>query len=237
MAEPTVRRILVVEDDPTISDLLRDYLEVEGYATDVCRDGAKAVERIRSDVHDLVLLDLMLPGLDGFDVLRLARGATDAPILVVSARREDIDKIRAFGLGADDYVAKPFSPGELMARVKAHLSKVDRLKSRYTEPEAEIRTIAVRGLEVQPQARRVLVHGREVSLAQKEFDLLLFLLRNPDRVFSKTELFEHCWGVDATGDTSTVTVHIARIREKIETHPEDAQYIETVWGAGYRFRA
>jgi len=242
MQEPattaTARRVLVVEDDPTISDLLRDYLEVEGYATDVCGDGAKAVERIRAGGHDLVLLDLMLPGLDGFDVLRLARGATDAPILVVSARREDIDKIRAFGLGADDYVAKPFSPGELMARVKAHLSKVDRLKSRYAESsEDEARPVVVRGLEVQPQARRVRVHGREVALAQKEFDLLWFLLRNPDRVFSKAELFERCWGVDAIGDTSTVTVHIARIREKIETHPEDAQYIETVWGAGYRFRA
>ena len=230
------KRILVVEDDPSIADLLRDYLEANGFAPEPCGEGAKAVERIRAGACDLVLLDLMLPGLDGFDVLRLARAETDVPILVVSARREDVDKIRAFGLGADDYVAKPFSPGELVARVKANLSKVERLRSRYQEPEGE-RPIRVRGLEAQPLARRVLLHGVEVPLAQKEFDLLLFLLRNPDRVFSKNELFERVWGLDATGDTSTVTVHVARIREKLGAHPEDAQYIETVWGAGYRLRA
>lgn len=232
----TAKRVLVVEDDASLAGLLRDYLEASGFAAELRADGASGLERLRAGGCDLVLLDLMLPGLDGFDVLRLARAESDVPILVVSARREDIDKIRAFGLGADDYVAKPFSPGELMARVKANLAKVDRLRSRFAEPEAE-RPLRVRGLEVQPLARRVLVHGVEAALAQKEFDLLVFLLRNPDRVFSKAELFERVWGVDAVGDTSTVTVHVARIREKIETHPEDAQYIETVWGAGYRFRA
>ena len=234
MADP--RRILVIEDDPGIATLLKDYLEVDGFAADLCGDGPRGVELIRTGAYDLVLLDLMLPGIDGFEVLRLVRDSTDAPILVVSARKEDIDRIRGFSLGADDFVPKPFSPGELVARVKAHLSKVDRLKSRYGERE-EPKSLVVRGLEVQPVARRVFVHGRETLLPAKEFDLLLFLLRHPNRVFSKDELFDRIWGMDAHGDASTVTVHVARVREKIETHPEDAQYIETVWGAGYRFRA
>ena len=230
------RRILVVEDDPVIAELLKDYLEVSAFAVVVCADGTKGMEAVRAGGVDLILLDLMLPGIDGYEVLRLAREVTDIPILVVSARREDIDKIRAFGLGADDFIAKPFSPGELVARVKANLSRVDRLKHRFAGREAE-KTLTVRGLSVQTEARRISVHGREVAMAQKEYDLLLFLLRHPDRVFSKDELFEKVWGLDANGDTSTVTVHIARIRDKIETRPEDAQYIETVWGAGYRFRA
>ncbi len=230
------KRILVIEDDPSIAELVRDYLEVDGFEVVLCGDGLRGIERIRAGGHDLILLDLMLPGIDGFEVLRLAREVTDAPILVVSARREDIDKIRGFSLGADDYVAKPFSPGELVARVKAHLAKLERLKTRYGEPETP-RSLTVRGLEVQVEARRVFVHGQEIALAQKEFDLLLYLLRHPNRVFSRDELFERVWGQDARGDAGTVTVHIARIREKIETHPEDAQYIETVWGAGYRFRA
>ncbi len=235
MSEET-RRILVVEDDPVISELLKDYLEVSAFAVVVCADGTKGMEVVRAGGVDLILLDLMLPGIDGYEVLRLAREITDIPILVVSARREDIDKIRAFGLGADDFIAKPFSPGELVARVKANLSKVDRMKHRFAGRDAE-KTLTVRGLSVQTEARRVSVHGREVAMAQKEYDLLLFLLRHPDRVFSKDELFEKVWGMDANGDTSTVTVHVARIRDKIETRPEDAQYIETVWGAGYRFRA
>jgi DNA-binding response OmpR family regulator len=229
-------RVLVVEDDPVISELLKDYLEVNAFAVVVCADGTKGMEVVRAGGVDLILLDLMLPGIDGYEVLRLAREVTDIPILVVSARREDIDKIRAFGLGADDFIAKPFSPGELVARVKANLSKVDRMKHRFAGRDAE-KTLTVRGLSVQTEARRVSVHGREVAMAQKEYDLLLFLLRHPDRVFSKDELFEKVWGQDANGDTSTVTVHVARIRDKIETRPEDAQYIETVWGAGYRFRA
>ena len=235
MSEET-RRVLVVEDDPVISELLKDYLEVNAFAVVVCADGTKGMEVVRAGGVDLILLDLMLPGIDGYEVLRLAREVTDIPILVVSARREDIDKIRAFGLGADDFIAKPFSPGELVARVKANLSRVDRLKHRFAGREEE-KTLTVRGLSVQTEARRVSVHGREVAMAQKEYDLLLFLLRHPDRVFSKDELFEKVWGQDANGDTSTVTVHVARIRDKIETQPEDAQYIETVWGAGYRFRA
>jgi DNA-binding response OmpR family regulator len=231
-----MRRVLVVEDDPVIAELLKDYLEVSAFAVVVCADGAKGMEVVRAGGVDLILLDLMLPGIDGYEVLRLAREVTDIPILVVSARREDIDKIRAFGLGADDFIAKPFSPGELVARVKANLSRVDRLKHRFAGREEE-KTLTVRGLSVQTEARRVSVHGREIAMAQKEYDLLLFLLRHPDRVYSKDELFEKVWGLDANGDTSTVTVHVARIRDKIETRPEDAQYIETVWGAGYRFRA
>ncbi|HBP38713.1 MAG TPA: DNA-binding response regulator [Clostridiales bacterium] len=230
-----MQKILIIEDDPSIAELMRDYLEVAGYATDICLTGIKGLEAIRSSAYDLVLLDLMLPGIDGFDILRQTRSQTDAPILIVSARHEDIDKIKGLGLGADDYITKPFSPGELTARVKAHLAKVERLKSLYAAPEP--RQIKVRGLEVQPDARRVFLNGKEIALAQKEFELLLYFVRHPNRVFSKDELLSSIWGVDAVSDSATVTVHIARIREKIESDPADMQYIETVWGTGYRFRA
>lgn len=230
------KKILVIEDDPAIAELQKDYLDVNDFDTDICTDGLKGLEQVKTLSYDLILLDLMLPGLSGLDLLRQVRGITDVPILIVSAKREDIDKIKGLGLGADDYVTKPFSPGELVARVKAHLSKMERMKSRYSDRD-QAKTLLIRGLEIQPESRRVLLNGRAVNLAHKEFDLLLFLMYNPNRVFSKDELFEIIWGLDALGDTATVTVHIARIREKIESGPSDEQYIETVWGAGYRFRA
>ena len=230
------KKILVIEDDLAIAELQKDYLDVNDFDAVICSDGLKALEQVRTLSYDLILLDLMLPGLSGLDLLRQVRGITDVPILIVSAKREDIDKIKGLGLGADDYITKPFSPGELVARVKAHLSKMERLKNRYTDRD-QAKTLVVRGLEVQPDSRRVLLNSQAVNLAHKEFDLLLFLMSSPNRVFSKDELFEKIWGLDALGDTATVTVHIARIREKIETGPSDEQYIETVWGAGYRFRA
>jgi len=177
----------------------------------------------------------MLPGIDGFEILKRIRDTKDIPILLVSAKKEEIDKIRGLGLGADDYITKPFSPGELVARVNAHISKYERLKSKYSD-KSQNETITVRGLEIQKDSRRVFVNGKEVNMAQKEYELLLFLVQNPNRVFGREELFERIWGLDSLGDTATVTVHIARIREKIETDPSNPQYVETVWGAGYRFR-
>ncbi len=228
-------KILIIEDDPSIAGLMRDYLEVAGFSADLCLSGNKGLEAIRTTAYDLILLDLMLPGLDGYDILRQTRSQTAAPILIVSARQEDIDKIKGLSLGANDYITKPFSPGELTARVKAHLAHSERLKKHYATPEP--RTIKIRGLELQPEDRRVFINGQEISLAAKEYDLLLFLVRHPNHVFSKEALFEQVWGLDAIGDTSTVTVHIARIREKIEVEPSGMQYIETVWGVGYRLRA
>ena len=231
-----MKRILIVEDDPSIANLQKDYLELSGFAVDIVASGAEGLRALKDRPYDLVILDIMLPGMDGFAVLKAIRETEDIPVLLVSARSEEIYKISGLDLGADDYVTKPFSAGALVARVKAHLGKHERLKQRYGQGGAkEDKTLRVRGLEIHPESRRVFVNGREVALAHKEFDLLLFLLQNANRVFSKEELFERIWGMDALGDTSTVTVHIARIREKIEDNPSRPQYIGTVWGAGYRF--
>jgi len=231
-----MKRILIVEDDSSIANLQKDYLELSGFHVDIAASGAEGLDALKRQPYDLVILDIMLPGMDGFAVLKVIRETEDLPVLLVSARSEEIYKINGLGLGADDYVTKPFSPGELVARVKAHLDKHERLKRRYGQEGArEDRPLKVRGLEIHPASRRVFVNGREVTLAHKEFDLLLFLIRNANRVFSKEELFERIWGMDALGDASTVTVHIARIREKIEDNPSRPQYIGTVWGAGYRF--
>ena len=230
-----MKKILIIEDDQSISELQRDYLEISGFSVKICSDGLTGLNSILNEEHDLIILDIMLPGLDGFEILRKIRDIRDVPVLLVSAKKEEIDKIRGLGLGADDYITKPFSPGELVARVNAHISKYERLKSKY-QIEDKKANIVIRGLEVQRDSRRVFVGGREVSLAQKEFDVLLFFVQNPNRVFGREELFERLWGLDSLGDAATVTVHIARIREKIEADPANPQYIETVWGAGYRFR-
>ncbi|AUS98369.1 DNA-binding response regulator [Clostridium thermosuccinogenes] len=230
-----MKKILIVEDDQSIAELQRDYLEIGGFSVDICSDGISGLKAIESGHYDLILLDIMLPGIDGFEILRHVRDTMDVPVLLVSAKKEEIDKIRGLGLGADDYITKPFSPGELVARVNAHISKYERLKNKYANVKNDT-VIAIRGLEINKDARRVFVNGKEVNMAQKEFDLLLFLAQNPNRVFSREELFERIWGLDSLGDAATVTVHVARIREKIETDPSNPQYIETVWGAGYRFR-
>lgn len=230
-----MKKILIVEDDQSIAELQRDYLEMSGFSVEICNDGKTGLRNIENGDYDLLILDIMLPGMDGLEILRRIRDTQDIPILLVSAKKEEIDKIRGLGLGADDYLTKPFSPSELVARVKAHIAKYERLKNRYGNGNREA-VQSIRGLEVQKDSRRVFVDSREVNLAQKEFDLLLFLFQNPNRVFGRDELFEKIWGLDSLGDVATVTVHIARIRDKIEADPSNPQYIETVWGAGYRFR-
>lgn len=230
-----MKKVLIIEDDQSIAELQRDYLEISGFSVDICNDGISGLKALESGNYDLVLLDVMLPNMDGFEILRRTRDNMDVPVLLVSAKKEEIDKIRGLGLGADDYITKPFSPGELVARVNAHIAKYERLKNKYGSEKNDT-TITIRGLEINKDARRVFVNGKEVNMAQKEFELLLFLAQNPNRVFSREDLFERLWGLDSLGDVATVTVHVARIREKIETDPSNPQYIETVWGAGYRFR-
>jgi DNA-binding response OmpR family regulator len=195
----------------------------------------EGLNSLKKKEYDLAILDIMLPKLDGFDILRSIQEDKDIPVLLVSAKKEEIDKIKGLSLGADDYITKPFSPGELVARVKAHMQNYERIKKRFGNKEKES-SITIRGLEIQKTSRRVFVYGREVNLPQKEFDLLVYLAQNPNRVFGREELFERIWGLDSLGDSATVTVHIGRIREKIETDPSNPQYIETVWGAGYRLR-
>jgi len=224
-----VPKILIIEDDPEIAALERDYLQMAGFDVEITASGVKGLESARS--ADLVVLDIMLPGPDGFAVLKELRETSDVPVILLSARGEDIDKIRGLGMGADDYMQKPFSPGELVARVRAHLSRFERLTS-----SARARKLAVRGLEVDREDRRVFMRGKECSLTPKEFEILLFLMENPNRVYSKEDLFERVWGLEALGDSDTVVVHVRRLREKIEPEPQNPQYIETVWGAGYRFR-
>lgn len=227
-----MKKILIVEDDKAIGELERDYLEADGFTIDIAADGTAGLEKAKTNQYDLLILDVMLPGADGFEIIRAVRKDQDIPILMVSARREDVDKIRGLGLGADDYISKPFSPSELVARVKAHLARYERLTG--TSGTAAITSIHIGDLEIQPEAHRVFVGEKEVALANKEFELLLFLAKNRGIVFSKNTLFERVWGLDAVGDTATVMVHINRLREKLEKDPSSPQYIETVWGAGYR---
>jgi len=224
-------KILIIEDDPEIAALERDYLQMSGFETVLASGGIEGLEAAKNSDIDLIILDIMLPEMDGFTVLGKLRETSDIPVILISARGEDIDKIRGLGLGADDYIHKPFSPGELVARVRAHLSRFERLTSKTRNS-----ALSVRGLEVDREDRRVHVRGAECSLTPKEFDILLFLMENPNRVYSKEDLFERVWGLDALGDGDTVVVHVRRLREKIEPEPQNPQYVETVWGAGYRFR-
>ena len=226
-------KILIVEDEESIAELEKDYLELSGYEVEVANDGDLGLERALQEDFDLFILDVMLPGTDGFEICRRIRQVKDAPIIMVSARKDDIDKIRGLGLGADDYVTKPFSPSELMARVKAHMARYERLVGTGVFKN-EI--IEIRGLKIDKTARRVYVDGVEKTFTTKEFDLLTFFAENPNRVFTKEELFRNIWDMDAIGDIATVTVHIKKIREKIETDTSNPQYIETIWGVGYRFK-
>ncbi|HHU50529.1 MAG TPA: response regulator transcription factor [Firmicutes bacterium] len=229
-----MKRILIIEDEESIAELERDYLEINGFYVEIESRGDSGIKRALHGDYDLVILDIMLPGMNGFEVCRLLRTKKDIPVLLVSAKKEDIDKIRGLGLGADDYITKPFSPGELVARVKAHLSRYERL-TESAEPKRD--DLKIRGLVIDTNARRVYVNGKEVTFTAKEYALLFFLASNPDRVFSKDELFEKVWGLDSMGDLATLTVHIRKIREKIETDPANPQYIKTIWGVGYRFES
>lgn len=226
-----MKRILIVEDEGFIADLERDYLSIEGYDVLIANDGIKGLEMALNEDVDLVILDLMLPGINGFEICKRIREIKDISIIIVSAKSEDIDKIRGLGLGADDYMTKPFSPQELVARVKSHLRRYDALVgSKTTSKDLEIGR-----LRIEKESRRVYLSDQEVILTNKEFDTLYLLATNPNIVFSKTQLFEKIWGLDSIGDISTVAVHIRRIREKIEIDPANPEYVETVWGAGYRF--
>lgn len=225
--------ILIIEDETTIAQLERDYFELHGFAVDLCHTGNEGLKLVLEEDYNLIIVDLMLPGLDGFELCRRIREVKEVPILVVSAKKEEIDKIRTFNLGVDDFITKPFSPSELVARAKAHLMRYERLLGKSKPAEQD--EIHVRGLHIDKASRRVFANGEEVAITTKEFDLLVFLASHPNRVFGKTELFERIWGMDSSGDIATVTVHIRKLRGKLEADPSNPEYIETVWGAGYRF--
>lgn len=230
-----MKKILIIEDDLSIARLQRDYLEISGFEVKICTDGIEGLNELKTNKYNLLILDVMLPNIEGFDILRIIQDTKDIPVLIVSARKEEIDKIKGLSLGADDYITKPFSPGELVARVKSHVNNYDRIKNKFSE-KSKNSTIIIRGIEIQRDSRRVFINSKEINLPQKEFELLLYLAENPNRVFNREELFEKIWGLDALGDNATVTVHIGRIRDKIESDPSNPQYIETIWGAGYRLR-
>ncbi|MCC8059488.1 MAG: response regulator transcription factor [Clostridiales bacterium] len=226
-------RILIIEDEISIAELEKDYLELSGFEVAIEEDGSRGLEKALSEDFDLLIVDLMLPGTDGFEICRRFREAKNTPIIIISAKKDDIDKIRGLGLGADDYMTKPFSPSEMVARVKAHLARYERLIGSGA-PENEV--IEIRGLKIDKTARRVWVNGEETAFTTKEFDLLTFLAQNPNHVYTKEELFREIWDMESVGDIATVTVHIKKIREKIEFNTAKPQYIETIWGVGYRFK-
>ncbi|MDN4618092.1 response regulator transcription factor [Paenibacillus sp. PsM32] len=229
-----MRKILIIEDDEAIASIERDYLEINHFAVEIADNGLTGAEKALSEPYDLILLDLMLPGEDGFSVCRRLREKLDIPILMVTAKQEDIDKIRGLGLGADDYIVKPFSPNELVARVKSNLAQYDRIKGkpdRHGNSHIEIGSFVIN-----MQAHRVYLNGKELELKKKEFDLLHFLIVNANNVFSKETLYERIWGFESIGDNATVAVHINRLREKTEEDPSNPRYIQTVWGVGYRFQ-
>ena len=226
-------RILIIEDEVAIADLEKDYLELSGFEVVIEHTGDRGLERALAEEFDLIVLDLMLPGMDGFEVCRYIREKKDIPVIMVSAKKDDIDKIHGLGLGADDYMTKPFSPSELVARVKAHMSRYNRLVNTNQKNND---MIEIRGIRIDKTARRVYIDGEEKNFTTKEFDLLTFLAENPNHVFTKEELFREIWDMDSVGDIATVTVHIKKIREKIEGGSGKPQYIETIWGVGYRFK-
>lgn len=226
-------KILIIEDEEAIAELEKDYLEISDFQVQIEQDGRKGLEAALSEDFDLIILDLMLPGVDGYEICKEIRGEKNIPVIMVSAKKDDIDKIRGLGLGADDYMTKPFSPSELVARVKAHLSRYERL---IGSSQKQNDVVEIRGIKIDKTARRVYVNGEERIFTTKEFDLLTFLAENPNHVYKKEELFREIWDMDSIGDIATVTVHIKKIREKIEFDTSNPQYIETIWGVGYRFK-
>ena len=224
-------KVLIIEDEIAIAELEKDYLELSGFEVETESDGTVGLKR--AEDFDMYILDPMLPGIDGFEICKQIREEKNTPILMVSAKKDDIDKIRGLGLGADDYITKPFSPSELVARVKAHLARYERL---IGSNQVENDVIEIRGIKIDKTARRVWINGEEKQFTTKEFDLLTFLAENPNHVFTKEELFRKIWDMESIGDIATVTVHIKKIREKIEMNTNKPQYIETIWGVGYRFK-
>lgn len=226
-------KILIVEDEQAIAELEKDYLELSGFDVTIENSGEKGLEQALSGDYKLIILDLMLPKVDGFEICKKVREEKNIPVIMVSAKKDDIDKIRGLGLGADDYITKPFSPSELVARVKAHLARYERLLGSGVK---ENEMIEIRGIKIDKTARRVYINGEEKAFTTKEFDLLTFLAENPNHVYTKEELFQEIWDMESIGDIATVTVHIKKIREKIEANTSKPQYIETIWGVGYRFK-
>ncbi|HZG15975.1 MAG TPA: response regulator transcription factor [Candidatus Bathyarchaeia archaeon] len=227
-----MKKILIIEDDAVIAEVQKDYLEANGYTADIAQSGDLGLQKALHEAYDLIILDLMLPHTDGFEICKQVRREKNIPILMVSAKKEEVDKIHGLGMGADDYIIKPFSVGELVARVKAHLARYERLIGSEVRARDEI---SIRGIRIDKLSRKVTVNDKEVAFTSKEYDLLLFLVIHPNRVFTKDDLFEKIWGFDSLGDIATVTVHISKLREKIERNPSKPQYIETIWGVGYRF--
>lgn len=228
-----MEKILIVEDEQAIAELEKDYLELSGFDVTIENSGDTGLEKALTGEYKLIILDLMLPKVDGFEICKKVRQEKNIPVIMVSAKKDDIDKIRGLGLGADDYMTKPFSPSELVARVKAHLARYDRLLGSGIK---ENEMIEIRGIKIDKTARRVYINGEEKSFTTKEFDLLTFLAQNPNHVYTKEELFQEIWDMESIGDIATVTVHIKKIREKIEANTSKPQYIETIWGVGYRFK-
>lgn len=227
------RKILIVEDDRNILHLEKDYLEANGFEVTTSVDGAEGLKLALSGGFNLIILDIMLPGVDGLEICRQVRRASNVPILLVSAKKDDMAKIEGLGFGADDYVVKPFSPSELVARVIAHIKRYERLTATHEDLSTNI--IEIGSLKIDKAGRRVYVNGNEITFTNKEFDLLTYLAESPDKVFSKEELFKTIWGYDSIGETSTVTVHVNRIRDKLFAQDRNFEYVNTVWGKGYRF--
>lgn len=228
-----MKKILIIEDDANICTLEKDYLEANGFEVSTAANGNAGLEKALNENFSLILLDIMLPGIDGMEICRKVREKKDIPILLVSAKKEDLDKITGLGYGADDYIVKPFSPKELVARVIAHISRYERLTAKNENNNAK--TIEIGGLKLDGKSRRAFVNGSELVLTNKEFDLLYFLASSPDTVYSKEELFNEIWNYDSIGETSTITVHVNRIRDKIKEVDPTIDFINTVWGKGYRF--
>ena len=226
-----MKRILLIEDDISIAELQRDYLEINDFKVDMQHTGDAGLKLALQNQYDLIILDIMLPGVNGFEICKQLRAVKNIPILFVSAKKEEIDKIRGLGLGADDYITKPFSPSELVARVKAHIDRYERLAG----SPSKINSIFVHGISIDKSARKVHINGEEIPFTTKEFDLLVFFVMHPNQVLSKEQLYENIWGLDSAADVPTVTVHIRKLRGKIERDPANPKFLETVWGAGYRF--
>ncbi|WP_238883995.1 response regulator transcription factor [Clostridium sp. YIM B02551] len=228
-----MKQILIIEDDINIAEMERDYLQLNGYKVEIVNDGVEGLKLAMQGIYDLIIVDLMLPGKDGYEIIKEIRKRFEIPIIVVSARTEDIDKIRGLDFGADDYLTKPFSPAELTARVKSHINRYERLKgTSIAEPEL----ITHRGLEINTSSHRIFVYGKEVQMTSKEYAILLLLASNPNVVFTKEHIFDRIWGDEYYGDTATIPVHIQKIRKKIEKDPSNPEFIETLWGTGYRFK-
>ena len=229
------KRILIVEDDADISMVEEAYLEAAGFETRIVTDGTGISSLIQKEEYDLILLDLMLPGKSGYEICREIRDEVDVPILMVTARTESVDKVRGLGLGADDYISKPFDPAELVARVNANLRQYERMLQRLPrEKTEEPEEIIIQDLRILVNSWKVYKGEKEIKFPNREFELLKFLAMNPNIVFSKEQLFEKIWGYDYVGDSATVMVHINRVREKIEDDSKNPKILETVWGAGYR---